>query len=189
MPDERPKVPMILESAMVILRDHGDHGLTMRKVAQHAGISLGHLQHYFPTKNDLLKGLVSRHFELCITELRKHVESERASEPRQIVARLVAFGLSYVGDGFSDTCRIFREFWALSSRNPEVREHLDTYYREYSAMLFGLLLPAAKSPEAAQRAVALLMPWFEGYSVTAASLALEGDAIASQLTDSVLAIL
>ncbi len=180
---------MILECAMGILRDHGDHGLTMRKVAERAGISLGHLQHYFPTKNEVLKGLVSSHFELCITALRQHIASESATDPSRLVARLVAFGFSYVGDGFSDTCRIFREFWALSSRNSEVREHLDAYYKEYGAILFELLLPVAESPAAARRAVALLLPWFEGYSVTAASLALDEEAMASQLTDWMLAAL
>ncbi len=189
MPDKRPKVPLILEGAMGLLRDHGDHGLTMRKVAERAGISLGHLQHYFPTKNEVLKGLVSSHFELCITALRQHIASESATDPSRLVARLVAFGFSYVGDGFSDTWRLFREFWALSSRNPEVREHLDAYYKEYGAILFELLLPVAESPAAARRAVALLLPWFEGYSVTAASLALDEEAMASQLTESVLAAL
>lgn len=192
MPDERPKVPIILEAATGILRDQGDSGLTMRKVAQRAGISLGHLQHYFPNKNEILKGLVSTHFGLCISALREHVASENATEPDRLVSNLVDFGFSYVGDGFSETCRVFRELWALSSRNPEVRTHLDAYYREYGAILVDLLSPAAESPEAARRAVVLLLPWFEGYSVTAAAvtaLGMDEEEIASQLTDSVMAAL
>ena len=70
-----------------------------------------------------------------------------------------------------------------------MREHLDAYDEEYGAVLLELFLPVAESPAAARRAVALLLPWFEGYSVTAASLALDEEAIATQLTDSVLAVL
>ena len=63
--DTSSKVSQILNSAESILRDHGDHGMTMRKVAQGAGISLGHLQHYFPTKNDLLIAIIGNYFERC----------------------------------------------------------------------------------------------------------------------------
>ena len=70
-----------------------------------------------------------------------------------------------------------------------MREHLDAYYKKYGAILFELLLPIAESPAAARRAVALLLPWFEGYAVTAASLTLDEEAMASQLADSVLTAL
>ncbi|MEM6672030.1 MAG: TetR/AcrR family transcriptional regulator [Planctomycetota bacterium] len=181
MPDERPKVSTILESAMEILREQGDHGLSMRKVAEHAGISLGHLQHYFSTKNDVLEGLVGSHFELCTASLREHIEGETATDARRVVAGLVELGFAYARD--DDTGRVFREFWALSSRNPEVKEHLDAYYREYASMLTAFLRPVARSRTAAKKAVALLLPWFEGYAMTASSLELDEAALAKQLTD------
>ncbi|MEM9382780.1 MAG: TetR/AcrR family transcriptional regulator [Planctomycetota bacterium] len=187
MPDERPKVSTILDSALEILRDHGDHGLSMRKVAERAGISLGHLQHYFPTKNDVLEGLVGSHFEVCTAALREHVERETATDARRVAAGLVDLGFAYVRD--EDTCRVFRELWALSSRNAEVREHLERYYREYSSMLVAFLRPVARSRTAARRAVALLLPWFDGYSVTASSLDLDEAAMARQLTGLVVAAL
>lgn len=184
--DERPRVQLVLDVALGILRDRGDHGLSMRKLAQGAGMSLGHLQHYFPNKDAVLKGLVGAHFELCSAALRDHVARACDDEPRRRVAGLVAFGFDYVGDGLSDTCRVFREFWALSSRNEEVRHHLDAYYREYAEQLVAFLSPVAASSAAARRAVALLLPWFEGYSVTAASLPEDREALAAQLTELVL---
>ena len=187
MPDARPKVSTILDSAMHLLREHGDHGLSMRKVAEHAGISLGHLQHYFPTKNDVLKGLVGSHFEACSSSLRDHIAAETATDVRRVVAGVVDLGFAYVRD--EATCRVFREFWALSSRNAVVKAHLDEYYGEYASMLVAFLRPFARSKVAAGRAVALLLPWFEGYSVMATSLDLDERAMAKHLAGSVVEVL
>ena len=187
--DDHPRISTILDGAMEILLEGGDHGLTMRQAAKRAGISLGHLQHYFSTKNDLLKALVGRHFESCIAGLEQHLASTSTEDPKELVESLVTFGLAYVGDEPSDTCRIFREFWALSPRNPEIRTHLDAYYREYADKLTELLLPVAETAAAARRAVALLVPWFEGYSVTSASIGVVEEELAKQLTELVVAVL
>ena len=135
----------------------------------------------------MLKGLVGSHFELCANSLREHIANETATDARRLVAGLVDLGFAYVRD--EDTARVFREFWALSSRNPEVKTHLDQYYREYADMLVAFLRPVARSKAAARKAAALLLPWFEGYSVTAASLDLDEGAMARQLTGAVLTAL
>ncbi|MCA8893865.1 MAG: TetR family transcriptional regulator, partial [Amphiplicatus sp.] len=51
------RVEQILETARTILVRDGHAGLSMRKVAQESGIALGHLQHFFATREALLNGL------------------------------------------------------------------------------------------------------------------------------------
>ncbi|MEM9386610.1 MAG: TetR/AcrR family transcriptional regulator [Pseudomonadota bacterium] len=181
MRNERPKAAEILACAMSILRERGDHGLTMRKVAEAAGISLGHLQHYFPTKNDVLTALVGLHFAQCTAALRDRIEGGQADSCEERVARLIALGFEYAQD--EQTCCVFREFWALSSRNAQVHALLDVYYREYCAVITGFLEPFAKSPAAASAATALLMPWLEGYTVTARALESDQEELASRLAE------
>jgi len=53
-----PKIEHLLNCAMDILKESGDQGLTMRKVAEAAGMSLSNVQYYFKTKELLLGALL-----------------------------------------------------------------------------------------------------------------------------------
>lgn len=187
--DDRPKANAILDSAMALLCEHGDHGMTMRKIASHAGISLGHLQHYFATKHDVLGGLVSMHFTRCADALTAHADATTTDDPRARVAALVSFGLDYVGGELSDTCRLFREFWALAPRHQSISDQLDHYYQTYAGILSDYFAPIATSPANANAAVTLLLPWFEGYSLAAKASLVPTDHLTDWLTDLILNIL
>ena len=163
---KRPVTDAILASAEALLRDHGDHGLSMRKLATEAGISLGHLQHYYKTKNDVLVALIDRYFSYCHTALSEHAATFQHTSPRERVQRLVAFGLTFVGGDLSDMCRLFREFWALATRNDAIDRCLNDYYAAHRQALLDMLTPVARSEASADRAVTFLIPWFEGFSVT-----------------------
>ena len=45
------RINLILEAAELLLIDSGYHNFSMRKVATKAGISVGNLQYYFPSKD------------------------------------------------------------------------------------------------------------------------------------------
>lgn len=48
----------LLEAALEVLAEEGMHSLTQTRVAEHAGVRQSHLTYYFPTRSDLLKGIV-----------------------------------------------------------------------------------------------------------------------------------
>jgi AcrR family transcriptional regulator len=48
----------LLEAALEVLAEQGMHALTQSRVAEHAGVRQSHLTYYFPTRSDLLKGIV-----------------------------------------------------------------------------------------------------------------------------------
>ena len=54
----KPKIEHILNCAMSLLKDSGDQGLTMRKVAETANMRLSNVQYYFKTKELLLGALL-----------------------------------------------------------------------------------------------------------------------------------
>jgi AcrR family transcriptional regulator len=62
-----PKVEHLLNCAMNILKESGDQGLTMRKVAEAAGMRLSNVQYYFKTK-ELLLGALLEGFLLAYAE-------------------------------------------------------------------------------------------------------------------------
>ena len=52
------RIKIILEAAEQLLIDSGYHNFSMRKVATKAGVSVGNLQYYFPSKDKLLAAVL-----------------------------------------------------------------------------------------------------------------------------------
>jgi AcrR family transcriptional regulator len=88
----RATVDAILDAAAHILVSHGFAGATTRQVAERAGVSIGSLYQYFPSKEALITALVERQvqrvLEVCTEELQAH----DARPPNEVV-RSVALGL------------------------------------------------------------------------------------------------
>jgi AcrR family transcriptional regulator len=53
----------ILDVARTLLVEQGYDRVVMRDVAMRVGVTLGNLQYYFPTRDDLLEGVVRAEFE------------------------------------------------------------------------------------------------------------------------------
>ena len=62
----------LLEAAAQLILTHGAAHLTLDQVAQDAGISKGGLLHHFPTKDELLIGLMQRSFDLFRSRIDHH---------------------------------------------------------------------------------------------------------------------
>lgn len=71
----------ILEYALDLLAEHGSHGLTMRKVADRSGISLGNLQYYYKDREKLLMAMIDMYLNKCMTiiemEFFRHLAENR----------------------------------------------------------------------------------------------------------------
>ena len=80
-------------------------------------------------------------------------------------------------------CRIFRELWAISSRNDAIQDHMAEYYRTFASLIAGFVLGEAADDDSRKRLASLLMPFFEGYSVTAAAVPLSKSEVTDMLTD------
>ncbi len=114
----------ILRCARRVLREHGAAGFSVRKVSQAAGISLGHLQHYFATRADLLRAV------LVDMEQRFHDHYKASiSVIAEPVERLDACAEFILGDEVATfAAPLLREFWSLARRDEEIAESLDDFY-------------------------------------------------------------
>jgi len=178
---DKPKVVKIVGCALEIIRDRGDVGLSMRQVAARAGMSLSNLQHYFKNKDELLKAMVDYYFGLCERTMKERMEATAHLSRQEQVRDLILFGLEYGGE-LTEICRIFREFWAIATRNAAVNSHLEAYYSVYARLLGEGLEGTGVGPETARKTVGLLLPYFEGYSITSRALPISRDEIAEMLT-------
>ncbi len=181
-PSSNTKIQQILNHGLTLLRDHGDHGLTMRQVAVNAGMSLSNVQYYFRTKNDLLKGMVDLYFRKCEDEFNAKMASSKNDDVRQKIYKLISINLLH-GETLTEMCKIFREFWAIATRNEEINDHLLTYYSGYAEKMSEEIELLSVDPDLIPQVIGLLLPYFEGYSITAKSLPLNAEKVANMLTE------
>lgn len=104
----------IMAAAEQLLAVHGFDAMRLRDVAQQAGVSIGLIQHYFTTRDDLL-------FETMRTASRRRAEQwvGLASGATSAGARITALLEGAISD--PQRCVIWLETCAASSRHPELR--------------------------------------------------------------------
>lgn len=182
------KAEKIIDVALSLLKNEGDYGVTMRQVAVKAEMSLSNVQYYFKQKDDLLKAMADRYFNACLQEMSA---MRPLTNPESIHSDLTELLKSFLSHGLqvSEMCRIFREYWAISTRNSAIDAHIKQYYREMVTILSELLRPVSNSDKGLSLAVSIIIPYVEGYSVTALSMPEDIDSITEQLAGVITALL
>ena len=171
----------ILNCAMAILRESGDQGLSMRKVAERAEMRLSNVQYYFKTRELLLAALLE-------TFLLDYAESMHLlSFPEKLSAeqRLEKSLLYILKDVEAGECAIvFKELWAIAERNVAVKNAVAKYYQNLHDMLFDVLEKVAAKgcqKHRIDKAVGILLPFIEGYCITHSSLGVSAEELSEQL--------
>lgn len=180
MPPAKKKKTHIIQSAIALLKVYGTEGLTMRKVATQAEMSLGNLQYHFKDKTALMAGLAEYYFGECTSLLDGYQHRPTDGTTEEKLRNLILFLLDHV-DHVSDMCRIFREIWALSARDEDIHRQLVGYYQVTTNKLSKILIPLSGCEEAANNMASLLMPYIEGYSVMFQALPQSKDDTAQML--------
>lgn len=160
----RDRIEAILDAATCILIDEGYARLSTRKIATRAGVRPGHLQYYYPTKQDVVRGLLERYLERATVALGEPLAASSASAALRLEALLDGILRSQED---IESSRFFWELWALAARDPAVAEAMQSFYRSYWRVVVGALLaaePALGRPRAERRA-ALLVAMLEGLTL------------------------
>lgn len=107
----------ILRAARAVFIRDGAAGFSARRVAKEAGLSLGSVQHVFPTVDALLVAM----FEYVSASYDERYAEVLLELPLNARARWAAIVDFLVNDIFNqNTRRFFFGFWALSNYNPFV---------------------------------------------------------------------
>ena len=176
----------IMEAALAILKASGIEGLTMRKVASMAGKSLNNVQHHFKNKDMLLNCLAEFYFAQCYDVVEQYTPSKQVNDPKQELYEFVLFILGKSED-ISDACLVFRELWAVSTRNNELEAKLNQFYS--SSVYRACSLWKGYGRENAEKAASLFLPYVEGYSIQHKALPLDRKNIAELLSETLYALL
>ncbi|WP_175835224.1 TetR/AcrR family transcriptional regulator [Burkholderia anthina] len=132
------RIPEILECAIQVFASSGDIGFTQRRIAAEAGIRLGTLQHYFDTRDALLKATIEESSRRYLEHSRGIIWDFRLT-PEE---RLAAF-VDHTFETFSDPATLVSpfalEFWALAERNDSVRELFELNSEGYLSLFSELV--------------------------------------------------
>ena len=112
----------ILEAARDIFVEQGYTSLTMRKVATKANISIGNLNYYYRTKEDLLRDLLDYVINPYLEEFERARQNAGDSPEKQMKA-VLKFWIEDLAT--PETTTFFPECWALANHNPFVATLID----------------------------------------------------------------
>jgi AcrR family transcriptional regulator len=158
----------------VVSRD-GLGAVSLRHVAAEAGVTAGMVQHYFPSKHDMMlfaMRTASERYELRITE--RIARLGDGVDARQIVRVLVGSFLPTT-EAEADDARVALAFQAYAAHNDDAAAHLDEGNRLLLEHLAALLASAGSGGQDPRLAATALVATAEGLAVATLSARLPTD--------------
>ncbi len=157
------KTPAVRREALVdatlrCLRSHGHDGVSVRRISAAAGVSIGLINHHFPSKS----GLVAEAYETLALSLQDSIRRQaenRAVSPRD---RLAGFFRASFAPEILDPqlFNVWLVFWSMVAHSPEMRAVHDRTYGKYRAILealLGQLVQSGGAPRFKLRAAAIAL--------------------------------
>lgn len=149
--EERRNAKMfeLIASALKVLSRDGYGQFSMRSVAEDAGISLGNLQHYFKTKDNLIFEAGRIYFSKFLDQYSNFQMQENMTAAEKIDCILQDI-IEVVSK--KETAQIFFEFWAIGRRDPAVASLGAANYEKYCNIFSELFL--ATNPKLSRKEAA-----------------------------------
>ncbi len=164
----------ILEAATDLARDQGLSALTLRAVAERAGVAAGLIAHYQPSMDDLVARVYS---DLVAAEIGdvSDLMAERQSAP----ARLAALIETLLDGTREDLTIVWVEAWALGRRNTAlalaVREQMDAWHRMVARVIDDGCVADAFTTTSPSDAAWHLLGMIDGLNAQSLARGIEGE--------------
>jgi TetR/AcrR family transcriptional regulator, transcriptional repressor of bet genes len=137
----------LVEATLSCLKQHGHEGVSVRRISAAAGVSIGLINHHFPSKS----GLVAVTYETLALSLQESIKSEaekhKHAAPRE---RLSGFFRASFAPEIIDPqlFNVWLVFWSMVAHSPEISAVHDRTYGKYRSILESMLRQLADSGEA-----------------------------------------
>lgn len=158
----RDKRLQVLEAAADLLIESGYHNFSMRKVADAAGIRLGNLQYYFPSKEKLVKAMLDNALSRYLDDFFEIRQQGTPEEQFLTVINHVVFDLNS-----KRTTVFFPELWSLSNHEKGVTKSMDDMYEDYRRVLADIIneINPELSRAQARRLALFISASLEGHTI------------------------
>jgi TetR/AcrR family transcriptional regulator, transcriptional repressor of bet genes len=136
----------LVEATLECLKRYGHQGVSVRRIGAAAGVSIGLINHHFPSTS----GLVAVTYETLALRLQESIRAQaenKAVSPRD---RLSGFFRASFAPELLDRqlLNVWLVFWSMAMHSPEIRAVHDSTYQKYRAILESLLGQLADTPAA-----------------------------------------
>jgi AcrR family transcriptional regulator len=148
VPKFRRATPAVRREALVdatlrCLKKYGHDGVSVRRISADAGVSIGLINHHFPSKS----GLIAETYETLALSLQADLHARahnRAATPRQRLSDF--FRASFAPELLDPQLfNVWVVFWSMVAHSREIREVHDRTYGKYRSILEFLLAELVRS--------------------------------------------
>src|SRR5271166_5962755 len=126
------RIRTILEEAKNTLVNEGFAGLSFRNVAKRAGMTVGNITYYFPTKDDLMVELANYIFDRWELRFRRNLPTTLTGK-----VDIFSYSIRYMIEENKrpKSNRLLLEMWAMANHSNAVMRMLDTFYGKMRAWI------------------------------------------------------
>jgi AcrR family transcriptional regulator len=127
----------LIEATLKCLQRHGHDGASVRRISAAAGVSIGLINHHFPSKS----GLIAETYEMLALSLQESIRAQSENNRASARERLSLFFRASFAPELLDPqlFNVWVVFWSMVAHSPEVRAVHDRTYGQYRTMLENLL--------------------------------------------------
>jgi AcrR family transcriptional regulator len=127
----------LIDATLRCLKQFGHEGVSVRRISAAAGVSIGLINHHFPSKS----GLVAVTYETLALSLQDSIRAQsenKAASPRD---RLSGFFRASFAPEILDPqlFNVWVVFWSMVTHSPEMRAVHDKTYGKYRSLLESML--------------------------------------------------
>jgi len=162
--DERRR--QLLKAGSELFAQHAYDDISMREIAEAAGVSKPLLYHYFPSKLDLFKAAVAEH----AAELQALVESATGNNPMEQLARTLDAYLTWI----EQNARAWSKLIQSAATIPEAAQLVTQFRSQTLSRIVDRLTGGTQPPAALRNALegwlgyidAAILDWLEHHDLT-----------------------
>ena len=133
----------LVEATLRCLKKYGHDGVSVRRISAAAGVSIGLINHHFPSKS----GLIAETYETLALSLQDELRARahnRAASPRERLSDF--FRASFTPELLDPQFfNVWIVFWSMVAHSPAIRAVHDRTYGKYRSILEALVGELVKS--------------------------------------------
>ncbi|MEM8772667.1 MAG: TetR/AcrR family transcriptional regulator [Pseudomonadota bacterium] len=130
-------IQRILAASMRVFITSGHEGLSLRKVAEEAGMAVGNLNYHFPTKKSLLNATLVERLAEYVDDHLDEIGDEPAA-PMEILLSIV----TYYARNAQTSHRFFYQMWGYAGSSDEARQLVRSLYQPIGRFIYYLVQAA-----------------------------------------------
>jgi AcrR family transcriptional regulator len=130
------RIRNILEEAKNTLVEEGFSALSYRNIAKRAGMTVGNVTYYFPTKDDLMVELARYIFDRWEARFRRNLPNHLTEK-----TNIFEYSIRYMIEENKrlKSSSLLLEMWAMANHSTAVMKMLDTFYGKMRAWIEDML--------------------------------------------------